>query len=96
MSKEQELLQLKNRVFYGVESLNGVLEWSIGVERSQILEWQKYLFLAHKIVYSMKWSPGAEYWNGVRFWRGQSRMECSCDMCVCGQVLCNLEIVIKQ
>ena len=49
------------------------------MELSQILEWQKYLLFAHKIVYSMEW-PWSEVleWSGVRF-----KMECSCDVCVC-------------
>ena len=36
-------------VLYGVESLSGVLERGIGVEWSQILEWQKVLVFVHKI-----------------------------------------------
>ena len=39
---------------------------------------------------------GAEHWSGVRFWSGKSGMECSCDVCVCGQVLCNLVKVMDQ
>ena len=35
------LIPFRHRVFYGVESLSRVLERSIGVEWSQILEWQK-------------------------------------------------------
>ena len=39
-------IQKQHCVFYGVESWSGVLEWSIGVESSQILEWQKWLVLS--------------------------------------------------
>ena len=61
------------------------------MELSQILEWQKYLLFAHKIVYSMEWSWSEVLeWSGVRF-----RMECSCDVCVCGQVLCHRQVVFS-
>ena len=29
-------------VFYGMESLSGALEWNIGLEWSQILNWQMF------------------------------------------------------
>ena len=42
------------------------------------------------------WSRVLE-WSGIRFWRDQSRMECSCDVCVCvAKFLCNLVIVMYQ
>ena len=41
------------------------------------------------------WSEVLE-WSGVRFWSGKSREECSCDVCVCGQVLINLVTVMDQ
>ena len=34
--------------------------------------------------------------SGVRFLRGKSRKERSCDVCVCGQALCNHVIVMAQ
>ena len=34
-------------------------------------------------VYSMEWSLVAEFWSGVRFWSGKSRMECSYDVMWC-------------
>ena len=64
----------RHHVFFGVESWSRALEWSIGVEWSQILTKQKYLLFAHKIMYSMEWSLGAEFWSGVekKFWNGKS------------------------
>ena len=67
------------------------------MEWSQILEWQKYLLFAHKIVYSMEWSLGAEYWSGVESDFGVTKVEKSAVvMCVCGQVLNNLVTVMDQ
>ena len=52
-----------HRVFYGVESWSGVLEWSIGVESDfGVAKEEKSAFV----------------------------------MCVCGQVLCTLVIVMDQ
>ena len=55
-------IQFRHNVFYEVESWSRVLEQSIGVEWSRILEWQKYVMC----------------------------------VCVCGQVLCNLVLVMDQ
>ena len=41
------------------------------------MEWQKFLLFAHKIVYSMEWSLGAEYWSGVESDFGVAKVEWS-------------------
>ena len=52
------------------------MESNFGVEKD-------CLCFAHKIVYSNLWSGVLEWSIGVRFWSCKSRMECSCDVCVC-------------
>ena len=56
-----------------------------------------YRLIRHCVFYGVEsWSGVLEWRIGVRFWSGKSRMVCSCDACVCGQVLCNPVIVMNQ
>ena len=67
------------------------------MEWSQILEWQKNLLFAHKIVFSMEWSLGMAYWSGVEADFGEAKVEWGAVvMCVFGQVLCHFVIVMDQ
>ena len=77
----RKYLLFAHKIMYSMKWSLGAEFWSVVLEWSKILEWQKYLLFAHKIVYSMEWG-GVLEWIGVRFWRGKSRMECSCDVCM--------------
>ena len=80
----------------GAEFWSGVLEWS-GVK----LLWSGKRTCSLLIKLCILWSGVLELSIGVdwsQIWRSKSRMECSCDVCVCvcGPVLCNLVIVMDQ